>query len=60
MAHNSFDPPAEADWHRRIAEAAYLLAERRGFRGGEALQDWLTAEAAIRDSMADVDLPKAP
>jgi hypothetical protein len=30
-----------------IAEAAYFLAERRGFQGGDPLQDWLEAEAAI-------------
>lgn len=31
---------------RMIAEAAYFLAEHRGF-GGDPLQDWLTAEAEI-------------
>jgi hypothetical protein len=31
--------------HRAIAEAAYLLAERRGFVPGMELHDWLTAEA---------------
>jgi len=32
---------------RRIAEAAYLLAERRGFQGGDPVADWLAAEAEV-------------
>ncbi len=34
-----------ADRHGRIALAAYLMAERRGFVGGDPVQDWLAAEA---------------
>ncbi len=30
-----------------IAEAAYFLAEQRGFKGGSALEDWLIAEAQV-------------
>lgn len=30
-----------------IAEAAYYCAERRGFSGGNPLQDWVEAEAEI-------------
>ncbi len=30
-----------------IAEAAYYLAEHRGFQGGDPVQDWLRAEAEI-------------
>ncbi len=30
-----------------IAEAAYLKAERRGFRGGSPERDWLDAEAEV-------------
>jgi hypothetical protein len=33
--------------HSLVAEAAYLIAEQRGFQGDLALQDWLQAEAAI-------------
>jgi hypothetical protein len=33
--------------HRLIAEAAYLIAEERGFQGGMALNDWLQAEAEV-------------
>jgi hypothetical protein len=32
---------------RMIAEAAYFRAERRGFQGGDPLDDWLQAEAEI-------------
>jgi hypothetical protein len=31
-----------------IAEAAYYLAERRGFEPGHELEDWLAAEGMIR------------
>ncbi|MBI5040006.1 MAG: DUF2934 domain-containing protein [Gammaproteobacteria bacterium] len=30
-----------------IAEAAYFMAEHRGFNGGDPVQDWLTAESEI-------------
>lgn len=30
-----------------IRDAAYYRAERRGFRGGDAMRDWLEAEAEI-------------
>jgi hypothetical protein len=33
--------------HREIAEAAYFLAERRGFGPGCELQDWLAAEHEV-------------
>jgi hypothetical protein len=60
VTHSSFDPPEEAEWHRRIAEAAYVLAEKRGFEDGAALQDWLAAEEAMRHSLVDVDRPQSP
>jgi hypothetical protein len=34
-----------------IAEAAYYLAEKRGFTPGGELQDWLDAEAQIETSL---------
>jgi hypothetical protein len=43
-----FDPPAEPEWHRMISEAAYYLAEKRGFAPGHALDDWLRAEDAVK------------
>jgi len=36
----------EEHW-RLVAEAAYLRAERRGFVGGDPVDDWLAAEAEI-------------
>jgi len=37
-----------ADERRRmICEAAYYLAERRGFQPGHELKDWLSAECQI-------------
>jgi Protein of unknown function (DUF2934) len=41
------------DRHQMISERAYLLAEQRGFQGGDAVNDWLAAEAEI-DSMFKV------
>lgn len=34
--------------HAMTAEAAYYLAERRGFEPGHELEDWLGAEAQIQ------------
>jgi Protein of unknown function (DUF2934) len=33
--------------HRRIAEAAYYRAERRGFTPGDEEEDWIAAEREI-------------
>ena len=38
----------------RIAEAAYLRAEHRGFLPGCELQDWLEAEAEVDKLLAQV------
>lgn len=35
------------DRHRMIAEAAYSLAEQRGFQPGQEIPDWLAAEKEI-------------
>lgn len=41
-------PGKETDWrHEEIALAAYYCAERRGFQGNQALDDWLDAEKYI-------------
>jgi len=39
--------PSTEERHRRIAEAAYYIAERRGFQDGSAHGDWLQAEKII-------------
>jgi Protein of unknown function (DUF2934) len=46
---SSFDPPAEPEWHRMIAEAAYFKAEKRAFAPGHALEDWLCAERDVKE-----------
>jgi DUF2934 family protein len=50
----SFDPPEEPEWHRAIAEAAYYLAQKRGFAGENALDDWLAAEQQIRQVISPI------
>ena len=40
------------DRQSMIAEAAYYLAEQRGFDGGDPVADWLEAEAEI-DAIID-------
>ena len=39
------DPPA--DRSQMVGEAAYYLAEQRGFAGGDPMRDWLDAEEMI-------------
>ncbi len=46
---SSFDPPMESAWQRMISEAAYFLAEKRGFEPGRALDDWLEAELKVKE-----------
>lgn len=36
-----------------ISEAAYFIAEHRGFSGGDPLADWLQAEAEVDTSLGD-------
>lgn len=50
---------AQSARHQMIAEAAYYLAECRGFVGGCELDDWLAAEAEI-DSVDMRDEKEAP
>lgn len=38
---------SEDERRRMVAEAAYYLAEQRGFTGGDADSDWLQAEIQI-------------
>jgi hypothetical protein len=35
-----------------IAEAAYFRAERRGFQGGDPVQDWIEAEAEVERTLS--------
>jgi hypothetical protein len=40
--------------HDRVANAAYLRAEDRGFLPGAELQDWLDAEAEVDEQLTQV------
>lgn len=40
------------DIRRRVAEAAYFLAEHRGFSPGHELEDWFEAERQVKDEFA--------
>ncbi len=39
--------------HQMIEEAAYYLAEKRGFKAGYELQDWLEAEKQVLIQLDD-------
>lgn len=45
--------PEAGNFDAMVAEAAYYLAEQRGFCPGCELDDWLAAEAQVRDSFKD-------
>lgn len=44
---------SEAKWdesqREMVAREAYLAAEKRGFKGGDPVQDWLEAENKVRE-----------
>jgi len=40
-------PVSHEERWRMVAEAAYYLAQRRGFVGGDANADWAAAEAEV-------------
>lgn len=44
--------------HRMIAEAAYYLAEKRDFIGGDPTQDWLEAEVIIDQFLLGTGRPR--
>jgi hypothetical protein len=44
----------DAERRRQISEAAYYRAERRGFSGDRALDDWVEAEREL-SAMAEPD-----
>jgi hypothetical protein len=56
---HAFEPPQEPEWHRMISEAAYYLAEKRGFRGKHSLDDWLRAEQRVRQAIQQSPDPEA-
>jgi hypothetical protein len=42
----------DVERQRRIAEAAYLIAEQEGFPAEREIEHWLQAEATIDQAMA--------
>jgi len=40
-------PVSHEERWRMVAEAAYYIAQRRGFAGGDTNSDWATAEAEV-------------
>ena len=50
----SADPAdlAQSEIDSMIAQAAYFIAEQRGFEPGHEVDDWLQAEAQIYDQLA--------
>lgn len=43
-----------------IAEEAYLIAERRGFQGGDSAQDWIEAEQLVNHRLIQQSTPEKP
>jgi hypothetical protein len=41
----------DSDVNNLIAEAAYYRAQQRGFEPGHELDDWIAAEAEVRQRM---------
>lgn len=50
--HSVDAPDAASERRRRIAEAAYYNAERRGFAGNREVEDWLEAEKQVDSTAA--------
>lgn len=48
---DSTPAPDSAEQQVMIAEAAYFIAEHRGFVGGDEISDWLQAERKIQSSL---------
>jgi hypothetical protein len=45
---------------RMIAEQAYLIAERRGFQGGDAAEDWAKAEEQVNHRLIQESIVEKP
>lgn len=46
-------PATAEERYKMIAEAAYFLAEKRGFSGGDMAEDWRAAEAQIDQTLRE-------
>ena len=60
LASRSVRPLTNAERASMIAEAAYYLAQQRGFEAGHELEDWLLAEGQIDAALAIGALVVAP
>jgi Protein of unknown function (DUF2934) len=45
---------AEDVWRQMVATAAYYRAQARGFRHGSPEQDWLAAEAELKQQLGKI------
>jgi hypothetical protein len=52
QSQSAADEADPAERHRRISDAAYYRAERRGFAPGYEQEDWLEAEKEINAGAA--------
>ena len=43
--------PSPEERRRMIAEAAYFRAEKRGFAGGDPVEDWIVAERRVDEAL---------
>jgi hypothetical protein len=50
---------SDEERRRMISEAAYFIAQRRGFDGGLELEDWLAAEAEVNERLNHGAAPDA-
>lgn len=48
-------PIEPATRHQMIAEAAFLLAQARGFTPSQELEDWLAAEREVEQRLSNPD-----
>jgi hypothetical protein len=57
MAHYITSGPISPDQrHHMVAEAAYFMAEHRGFIGDLSIEDWLVAEQQVDTMLSERDV----
>ncbi|MGZ8216344.1 DUF2934 domain-containing protein [Methylomagnum sp.] len=49
------DQDDSENFQKKVAELAYLKAEKRGFEPGFELEDWLEAEQEVRAGLFAID-----
>ena len=48
---------AEDAWRAMVSTAAYYRAQARGFQDGSPEQDWLAAEAELKQQLGEIGKP---